>query len=245
MHKFYCPNLDFTQEETAITASQELHHLRDVLRINAGEQILLFNGKGEDALAKIISISSRQVNVKILSIEKTMPIEPAIILACAIPKKSKFEMIVEKATELGVAAIIPLKTKRTELNLNNDRLKKKELRYHAVAVNASKQSKRSIIPDIYPITNFESAIRQLKNDTVIFTPSLFDKTRNILDAFSNVVKPKKIAFLIGPEGDFTEEEYSFANKNGCIGVSLGKTILKVETAAICAIACANQYYWRQ
>ena len=223
----------------------QLHHLKNVLRAKQGTRISLLNGTGQEAEGEIISITSKLAEVKILSCVKIESPHPDIILACAIPKKSKFETIIEKATELGVSAIIPLNTKRTEVNLSGDRLKTKIIRYQTIALNAAKQSKRSTIPEIRPIATLEETVEELKNDTIIYIPRLMGATQNILDSFTKNINPEKIAFLIGPEGDFTEEEYNFAQNNNCIGISLGKTILKVETAALCSVACANQFYWKQ
>lgn len=245
MHRSYCQNSDLHQKIATITDKQELHHLKNVLRAKEGTKISLLNGTGQEAQGEIISITSKLAEIKILNCTTVELPKPEIILACAIPKKSKFETIIEKATELGVSTIIPLKTKRTEISLSGDRLENKIARYQTIALNAAKQSKRSTVPEIMPISNLENTVEALKSDSIIFIPSLIGTTQNILDSFKHKKDPEKIAFLIGPEGDFTPEEYNFAHNNSCIAISLGKTILKVETAALCSISCANQFYWRQ
>lgn len=173
---------------------------------------------------------------------------PVIVLACAIPKKSKFELIIEKATELGVDEIIPLKTKRTEMELKGDRLQRTIARYQDVAVNAAKRFQRSRVPVIQSIADFASTLKSFTKETAVFIPSLAGgdggERRNIFEAFKAVPPPSRVAFLIGPEGDFTPQEYDLARAHGCIGVSLGKTVLKVETAALVAVACA-QLWFRQ
>ena len=100
MHRSYCPNLDLSQQTVPITDKQELHHLKNVLRAKQGTRISLLNGTGQEAEGEIISITSKLAEVKILSCVKIESPHPDIILACAIPKKSKFETIIEKATEL-------------------------------------------------------------------------------------------------------------------------------------------------
>lgn len=171
---------------------------------------------------------------------------PVIVLACAIPEKSKFELIIEKATELGVDEIIPLKTKRTEMKLKGDRLRRTVARYQDVAVNAAKRSQRSRVPVIHPIADLASVLKFFPEETTLFIPSLPEggERKNILEAFKAVPSPSRVAFLIGPEGDFTPQEYELARAHGCIGVSLGKTVLKVETAALVTVACA-QFWFRQ
>ena len=167
---------------------------------------------------------------------------PVIILACAIPKESEFELIIERATELGADEIIPLRTKRTEMDLKGDRLAKMIARYHDVAVNAAKQSGRLRVPVIHPVTDLTVVLKSFPERTTVFIPSLSGERKNILEAFKAVPSSSRVAFLIGPEGDFTPQEYDLARARGCIGVSLGKTVLKVETAALVAVACAQLWF---
>lgn len=175
---------------------------------------------------------------------------PVIILACAIPGKSKFELIIEKATELGVDEIIPLKTKRAEMELRGDRLQRTIARYRDAAADAAKQSKRLRVPVIQPITDFASTLKSFTKETTVFIPSLpggegeGGERRNIFEAFKAVPPPSRVAFLIGPGGDFTPQEYDLARSRGCIPVSLGKTVLKVETAALVVVACAQLWFRR-
>ena len=242
MHRFYCPEADLSSKHILITSKNELHHLRDVLRLRKNARVYLFDGKGREASGNLLSVTSQKVEVEICSVKKSKRKNPLLILACALPKKSKFEFIIEKATELGVDEIIPLKTQRTEINLNHNRLVKKLLRYQTVAINAAKQSQRSFVPMIHPVTDFPSALNHLAKTTSTVIPSLTGKRQNILNTFQSMKSPKAISFLIGPEGDFTPEEYAQTKKNGCIPVTLGETILKVETAAICTLSCANLFF---
>lgn len=244
MHRFYCPQLNLHGAQAVITDSKELHHLRDVLRLKKGDALIIFNQNGEEVAGRILERGPAQVTVAIESLRKEMPVPPVITLACAIPKKSKFELIIEKATELGVDEIIPLKTKRTEIDLRGDRLAKKIVRYQDVAVNAAKQSRRSRVPNIRPVSDFVSVLNSFPKDAVVFIPSLAGERKNIFEAFRAVASPARVVFLIGPEGDFTPQEYDLARARGCIGISLGKTVLKVETAAFVAVACA-QLWFRQ
>lgn len=242
MHQFYCPETDLSSESVLISDKDELHHLRNVLRLKKNDEVHLFNGKGKEAEGTLLAVSSQQANVQIRSVKQFKRKHPFIILACALPKKSKFELIIEKATELGVDEIIPLKTHRTEINLTGIRYNKKQLRYQTIAVNASKQSKRTFVPIIHPITNFAPALDQLTKTSTAIIPSLNEKHKNLLEAFEKIKSPEKISFLIGPEGDFTPEEYTQAQQAGCIPVTLGEAVLKVETAAICTLSCAKLFF---
>ena len=242
MHRFYCPEADFARQQISITNKEELHHLKDVLRLKKDANVCLFNGQGKEASGKILSVSSQKAEVEILSVKECKPNRPRFILACALPKKSKFEWIIEKATELGVDEIIPLNTKRTEINLKGDRLVSKKTRYQTVAINAAKQSQRSFIPTIHPVMDFPSALKSLTKSSTVIIPSLTGERKSLLKALRDMKSSQTISFLIGPEGDFTPEEYAFAQKCGCIAVTLGDTILKVETAAICVLSCASLFF---
>lgn len=244
MHRFYCPQINVQSDRVVITNSKELHHLRHVLRLKKGDVIQVFNQKGEEATGAILASHPRQVTVAVESVRTYSPQPPWIILACAMPKKSKFEMIIEKATELGVDEIIPMKTERTQVQLKADRRDAKIARYQEVAVNAAKQSRRLSVPVIHPAMDFSSILKQFHDgeQTRIFIPSLVGERKNILEALRSVSSPSRIAFLIGPEGDFTAQEYASARTHGCIPVSLGENVLKVETAALTAVACAQLHY---
>jgi len=243
MHRFYCPNIDLSKRIVQITEKNELHHIKDVLRLRKDANVVIFDGKSVEANTKIVSIGPICANLEILSFKEHKQKIPAIILACAIPKKTTFELIIEKATELGVDEIIPLKTQRTEVcfkdsNKRNDKI----LRFEKIAINAAKQSQRVTIPKIHPITDFSSALKNLINSSNVIIPSLIGERKNLLTALKEIKTPKRVSFLIGPEGDFTEEEYHQAHSAGCVAVTLCDTILKVETAALSVLACANLFY---
>ncbi|HLF18513.1 MAG TPA: 16S rRNA (uracil(1498)-N(3))-methyltransferase [Candidatus Omnitrophota bacterium] len=242
MHRFYCPNADFSSKEITLTDKEEIHHLRDVLRLKPPGLIQLFDGKGKEATATICSISPQKVVVAVEKLTHAPVQTLTLTLACAIPKKSKFETIIEKATELGVDEIIPLKTKRTEVDLKGERLHKKLARFQTVAVNAAKQCQRERLPIIHPTMEFQSAVDKLTADSFIVIPALIKKRKKLFEALPAVKDNLKIAILIGPEGDFTPEEYSYALEKGAHPVSLGKTVLKVETAALSALAGIQLFY---
>ena len=242
MHRFYLPDADFTNQTVSITNKNEIHHLHDVLRLKKDDEISIFDGRGSQATGRISACLPLEVQIEIIKVEKITSSMPRIILACAIPKKTKFEWIIEKATELGVSEIIPLKTKRTEIDLKGDRLEKKIQRYQTVAVNAAKQSKRVTVPLIHTITAFDAALSVLTQNATVIIPSLSGKREPLLTVLLKIKPSTPIAFLIGPEGDFTKEEYGQARARGCHAVTLGETTLKVETAAIATLACAQIFY---
>jgi len=239
MHRAFSKNITATSSQIIITEKEEVHHIKNVLRLKACEEITLLNGNYLEALCRIENLSSREITLTVKEVKTYSPENPQFILACAIPKKSKFEMIIEKATELGVNRIIPLLTERTEVILKGDKAEKKRERFEAVALNAAKQSKRVSIPIIETPINLKTALETIGENTRRIIPSLQPETQPLADVLKKESTEGSLCFFIGPEGDFTEEEYALANASGCIAVTLGKTTLKVETAAICALSCAN------
>ncbi len=243
MHRFYCPTADFASKAIQIVDPDEIHHIKYVLRLAKGAKACVFNGRGEEALASIEHVGENAVRLKVESVrQKANDGLPRLILACAVPKKAKFEFIIEKAVELGVDEIIPLKTKRTEVFFTPDKQGSKQERFRKIALNAAKQCGRADIPQIGPMTPMADALKGLDPHGLAIIPSLNGQNPHIREVLNAHPKPARVTFFIGPEGDFTPEEVTLAQKHGCMAVSLGPTVLKVDTAAIAVLALANFYY---
>lgn len=245
MHRFFCPNQDLSSPVVDLTDPGELHHLKNVLRLKSGSPVRLFDGKGKEATGKILMARQNLVRVEIDNVlTEQQGGGPLVILACAIPKKSKFETIIEKCTELGVSEIIPLITERTEAALTESQKLKKLARYRTVALNAAKQSQRKVIPVINPVTPFKEFLKKLSRNEATFIPCLTGNNKSLADVFKKLTAPPEVTFLIGPEGDFTQKEVHAAKEAGCRPVSLGSTVLKVDTAAITVVAATHLFFHR-
>ena len=239
MYRFYCADADFSKPTVVIADTHEIHHIKDVLRLKKGSLIQIFNARSQQADAVIEQIKETMIQVNVGAVKQNEDGGAKIILACAPPKKGKFEFIIEKCTELGVDTIIPLKTKRTEVVFTDDKMAGKLNRFEAVAVNAAKQSKRIKVPHIQPMTSLLQVLKELDPKGVHLFPSLHGHPKHIADVLLKADKHQQVTIFIGPEGDFTPDEVELAIKHGCIPVSLGDTVLKVETAAIAAVALAK------
>ncbi len=240
MHRFISPHTDLQSSKLTITDFKEIHHLTHVLRLQTGSEITIFNGHGEEAGARIDTITPRRISLtRISPVKNSAAGGVTLTLACAIPKKAKFETIIEKCTELGVDRIIPVITERTEVRLNDERQEKKRLRYETVAVNAAKQCQRNFLPAVDALTSFNDALKNLTDTNAAFIPCLAGERKNLLTAFHIKPGQRNIIFFIGPEGDFTAKELKAALSAGCIPVTLGPHVLKVDTAAISAMAVAK------
>lgn len=240
--RFFVNSSDFKIAILELKDPQEIHHLRNVLRLKVNDVVILFNGQGEEGVGRILSLEKDNIKIHIEKVTSEPRNKPVLILACAVPKKSKFETIIEKCTELGVDEIIPLKTQRTIISFKPEELSRKTSRYQNVAINAAKQSQRKTVPAIHPVTKFNDFLKNIEAGSYAFIPCLKENNPHVFDSFKKITAPEKIIFLIGPEGDFTPEEVEEAQKAGCLPVSLGKTVLKVDTAAITVVACANLFF---
>ena len=240
MYRFYLPIANLQQQtRVTITDVPEIHHMRDVLRLRAGDRVRVFDGGGIEAEICLEQVADRVITARVVSVKTPGPGPRAkIILACAIPKRAKFEMIIEKSTELGVSEIYPMLTARTEVHYPGDRAGRKQQRFETVAVNAAKQSQRTVVPVIHPVTVFADVLTRIPSGALVVFPCLVGDRRYVLD----VLPPggdRPVMIFIGPEGDFTPAETAQALAAGCSPVSLGGTVLKVDTAALATVALAR------
>lgn len=217
----------------------ESHHLVGVLRAKMGDKVTLFDGKG-NICEGILNICSKKVFFKILSESTLTKPKCTITLAQAMPKGKGMEEILQKATEIGVQKIIPLKTDRTELKLDEERESKRMERWKTTLIEAGKQSGNFFIPEILPIMTIKGLLKEWKplNNVLKLTASLEERAKS-LNVYLKEGLPNSIIWLIGPEGDFTGEEYELAFESGFHPICLGKNVLRVETAATYALSITD------
>jgi 16S rRNA (uracil1498-N3)-methyltransferase len=224
LHRFI-RDFDFRNKILKISDKEIFNQVKNVLRLKVGDQIILADGKLNEALACIEKFEKDFFEVKILEISKNEN-EPKIcaILYCSILKRENFEWVVQKATEVGVAEIVPLVTKRTvKLSFKKERLEK-------IIREAAEQSGRGIVPLLHPPQKFIEAIKKAEsNDINLF----FDISGQQLDK-SGFNQKKRVGIFIGPEGGWDDEEIKIARQANFLIVSLGKLTLRAETAAIVA-----------
>ncbi len=236
-HRFFLPSLKDQERKVLINDKKEIHHIADVLRLKAGDTVSVFNGKGLSGEGCIRDISKNAIAVEIFSFSAAQQQKPLIVAACAIPKRSKFETIIEKCTELGVDEIIPLQTSRTEIKASAIGNARQNTRYQEVAINACKQSSRSFLPKIHPATKFTDALDQVSAHDLALIGHIQEKIKKLSDFDKEALQKKdRIIIFIGPEGDFREDEINVAIQKRCLPVTLGPNILKVETAIFAAVS---------
>ncbi len=239
IHSFVQP--EALREKIVTLPPDESHHLARVLRVEAGQDLTLFDGQGTRAEGLIETVTKKEVTVCVTSRESVAPPAAEITLIQAVCKPDRFEMILQKATELGVRTIQPVITQNT--SLPEGKIKKMIGRGEAIIRNAAQQCGTAWLPQLLPLKplsriSFESS--------VTLVGSLHPNAKPFKQAFSSLTLAGKmpairtagfqpalrVALAIGPEGDFTEEEVNAAVKAGAIPVTFGKQILRTETAAI-------------
>ncbi|MCH5323715.1 MAG: 16S rRNA (uracil(1498)-N(3))-methyltransferase [Eubacterium sp.] len=224
---------DIDESEIAVN-DEDSKHITSVLRMRAGEKAVICDGNGTDYLCELISAGQRE-NARFNIIESRQnAAEPdvEVTLYQAMPKSDKLEFIVQKATELGAARIVPFLSKRCVSRPDDKSAAKKLVRLQRIAYEAAKQCGRGKIPDVLPMTDFKSAVTGIADDE---TAIMFYECGG--EKFNALTFPKKkIAVFIGSEGGFEPEEAQLAEEHGVTLVSLGERILRCETAPVTALS---------
>lgn len=232
MHRFFCPSQNISSHKVIIQDPTQIHHIRDVLRLKAGDEVIVFDGRANEYVVDIEKLMPQKIIFKIKKKTKALSTKsPTITVACAIPKRTKMDDIVDKLTQLGVERIIPLLTERVIVRLDSHKKTLCQQRWKRISLSAVQQSQRRTIPVIDSIRDIGEVLSASGNFDLKLIPTLLGERKRLPEILSNV-KPKNILVLIGPEGDFTPQEVALAKQRGCMTVDLGDLVLRVDTAAI-------------
>lgn len=223
--------------ENAYISGSDVNHIVNVLRMKIGEELLI-SVKGDwDYICKIEEIENDRVNLKLLESMEQRELPIKLTLLQGIPKSDKLEMIIQKAIELGVSEIIPVKTNRVVVRIDEKKTQAKVNRWNAIAESAAKQSKRSIIPKVLKPQTIDNALEIVKDYGVKLLPyenaDGIKKTKDILNSLDS---KNNIAVFIGPEGGFEEAEVKKSTDSGFEVITLGKRILRTETAGLALLS---------
>ncbi|OGO32577.1 MAG: hypothetical protein A2Z29_04220 [Chloroflexi bacterium RBG_16_56_11] len=229
MHRFHTDKVD--GDTASISDAAQLHHLRDVLRLKARDGVALFDGRGNEYEGVISRIDRQKALVKITAAVTPRLKKTKITVACAVPKGSTLDDIIDYLTQLGVDAIVPMMTARVVVRLDGGRRESRLERWRKIAASAARQSQRSEFPVIEAITDIEAVISRAAEFDLRLIPTLSGERRPLKDILAES-SPENILVMIGPEGDFTPEEVEQARRAGFVPATLGDTVLRVATAAV-------------
>jgi len=236
MHRFYLAP-DLWNAGALTLTDAEAHHCRNVLRLERGDKVVVFDGRGRELTGEIVATDSGKIELRKLHEAQTPPLRCQITLGQAIPKGKNMDLIVQKAVEIGAAEIAPILSDRTVVRLDQESSATKHGKWQTVALEAAKQCGQNWLPQVHApqtISQFFAERRRfdlqligsLQSDAVHLKKILADYEAEHRD------RPRSVLMLVGPEGDFTPAELSLARSHGCRPITLGPIVLRVETASI-------------
>ena len=243
MHRFYLPP-EVCRGPVVTLTGREAHHASQVLRVRTGERVTVLNGVGGVFFCDVARSGKSNLELAIVE-ESAVPRLPcAITLLQGVPKGKLIENIIQKATELGVARVVPLLTERVVTQLDADSAEAKAEKWRWVAVEAIKQSGNAWLPRIEPPQSIQSFLQRAERFELPLVASLHDKPmrlRRHVEEYvrSHGARPGTACVWVGPEGDFTREEMDAIQAMGARPITLGRLVLRVETATTCCLAMMN------
>ena len=243
MPRFYIPPARWNLDRLVLD-EDETHHATDVLRMKAGDHATVFNGEGAQAGVELVSIGKRAIELKPLPPSQSAPPACRITLGQAIPKGKNMDLIVQKATELGASAIVPLATERTVVQFDARDADKKREKWQGVAIEACKQCGQNWLPAVLPPQTLGAFLQAQPAFDLLLIASLAPGAlhpKAVLSDFLHTMgsAPTSVLILIGPEGDFTPAETALALAHGCRPITLGPIVLRTETAALYCLSVLN------
>ena len=237
MHRFFAEPGQIGEKEIVITGA-DVNHIRNVLRMRADEEVLIADGQGAEYRCKLTELGENEVRAQILwKLDGNAELASAITLFQGLPKSDKMDFIVQKCVELGVDRIVPVSTKRAVVKLDAKKEQTRLKRWNTISESAAKQSGRGVIPEVSGVMSFGKALEEAKKLDVLLIPyeraEHMTETRRVMGE----IKPgQSVGIFIGPEGGFEESEVEEAVAAGAQAITLGRRILRTETAGLAVMA---------
>jgi 16S rRNA (uracil1498-N3)-methyltransferase len=237
MHRFYLPPEQCLQDAVSLR-DQEAHHAATVLRLGAGSEVVVLDGAGTELHGRVQSVHRREVVVTVSRRVVHPPIPWRITLLQALPRNKTFETIVQKATELGAARIVPLLSERSTVQLEAEQAEDKRQKWTLTAIEALKQCGLAWLPRIEPALSLTGYLRRKESYDLSMVGSLQPGSMHPRQPLQSR-SPRSVGIWIGPEGDFTPAELEAIMASGATPVSLGPRTLRCDTAAIYCLSMVN------
>jgi 16S rRNA (uracil1498-N3)-methyltransferase len=236
MHRFYLAPGDSVGENLTLAGS-EAHHAVHVLRLRRGEQLILLDGAGVERICEVTQTAKSGINLHVLQKRNIPPLPYQLTLVQAIPKGKLLESTIQKATELGVSRVVPLLTERVVTHLEGADVLQKARKWQGVALEAIKQCGSAWLPQVDAPLNIPQFLQQQNKFELNLVGSLQPGSihpRVHLSEFQQIHQrhPSSVCVWIGPEGDFTSEELAAIQSAGALPITLGRLVLRTETAAL-------------
>lgn len=238
MHRFFVEEPAMGENSITITGG-DVNHIKKVLRMAVGDKICVINGQNnKEYYCEITAVGNDAVDTRICEIrESDQELGNEVVLFQGLPKSDKMELIIQKAVELGVHTIVPVSTDRTVVKLDAKKEANKRKRWMSISESAAKQSGRLRIPEVTPVVSYREALEMAKKMDVRLIPyelaEGMEKTRELM---SSIQPGQSVAVFIGPEGGFESSEIEKAMEIGAWPITLGKRILRTETAGLVTLA---------
>lgn len=242
MYQFFVEDVQVSDSFVTIEGS-DVNHMRNVLRMKAGEKVRVSTSSGKNYYCQLAEITEHLVRADILEeLTEGTELPNKIYLFQGLPKGDKMELIIQKAVELGAYEIIPVSMKNCVVKLDQKKAEHKVRRWQEIAKSAAKQSKRSLIPTVQPPITYQQAVEVAKELDAVFVP--YENERGMAatkEAVERLAAGESIGIFIGPEGGFAPEEIDMAKSADMQLISLGKRILRTETAGLAALAVLSYH----
>lgn len=237
MHHFFVTP-DQVKDGNIYIEGSDVNHIKNVLRMKVGEELQISDGNNQKYLCRIASVNHEEVCLEIVEEQEADTELPSkLYLFQGLPKSDKMELIVQKAVELGVYEIIPVATKRAVVKLDAKKAAKKTERWNSIAEGAAKQSGRNVIPKVREVMEYPEALQYAKELDVLLIPyELAEGMEETKQIISQIEPGQSVGIFIGPEGGFETVEVENAIAAGAKAVTLGKRILRTETAGLTTLS---------
>ena len=246
MKRFFAKPEQIDEREIHITG-EDVNHIRQVLRMREGEELWVSDGEKKEYHCRIKDFQEDEILLEILyAQESDYELPSRIYLFQGLPKGDKMEWIIQKCVELGVHAIVPVATKRAVVKLDEKKAQKKVNRWNAIAESAAKQSGRGIVPEVLPVMKWKEALEYARQLDVKMIP--YEKAAGInatKQLIASVSFGQSVGIFIGPEGGFEEAEVEAAKEIGAVSVTLGRRILRTETAGMTILSILMYHLERE
>lgn len=240
MYQFFVDSSQINiSDKRVIITGEDVNHIKNVLRMRAGEEISIRGGlDGREYRCGILSLGAEEILCELRFIkEDRVELPSQVYLFQGLPKADKMELIVQKAVELGVHQVIPVAASRCVVKLDDKKAAAKRARWQGIAQAAAKQSRRAVIPEVTEVSSFSQAVRMAsKMDVALIPYELAEDMSRTKEIMENLKPGTSVAVFIGPEGGFSEGEISLASENGIQPITLGKRILRTETAGLAVLS---------